>query len=195
MYKIFFLLHFLGAILMFTAVGINLASLIWMVFSKELKIMRICSIWTVKIGKVIPYSIFLLLISSLYLVFAKWDWEVPWINASLIMLVIVAITSIMIDLPRLKEINRTVNAETAKTPSSELIAKVRDRVLWISISITTMEVAAIIHIMIEKLGTIGSILTLVIALIFGFILSKAILYLADKFNHGVIKNNSVSSGR
>lgn len=192
MYKTFFLLHFLGAILMLTAVGINLLGMIGMVLSKETKIVQLCSTWTVRMGKFLPFSIILLLISSFYMVFMKWGWELPWIDASFIMLIIITVTSITIDLPRLKAINRVVNEETTNTPSFDLLEKSRDHVLWNSVSIMAMEVAAIIHIMIEKLGTAGSLITLVLALIVGLLYSKIILHLANKFNPADVRNKTVN---
>lgn len=193
MYKTFFLLHFLGAILMFTAVGINLLGMIGMVLSKETKVVRLCSTWAVRMGKFLPFSIILLLISSFFMVFTKWDWELPWIDASFVMLIIITVTSITIDLPRLKAINRVVKEEATSTPSFDLMAKSRDHVLWNSVSIMAMEVAAIIHIMIEKLGTAGSLITLALALIVGLLYSKIILHLANKFNPAAaIRNNTVN---
>jgi hypothetical protein len=192
MYKIFFLLHFLGAILMFTAVGVNLLGMIGMVLSKETKVVRLCSTWTVRMGKFLPFSIILLLLSSFYMVFTKWDWELPWIDASLVMLIIITVTSITIDLPRLKAINSVVIEETTSTPSFDLMVKTRDHVLWNSVSIMTMEVAAIIHIMIEKLGIAGSLITLVLALVVGLLYSKIILHLANKFNPTVVRNKTVN---
>lgn len=192
MYKIVFLLHFLGAILMFTAVGISLLAMIGMAFSKETKIVRLCSIWIVRMVKFLPYSITLLLISSLYMVFTKWDWEVPWIDASLVMLIIITFTSITIDLPRLKTILKIAQEEKADTPSFELMAKSRDHFLWNSVSFMAMEVAAIIHIMIEKLGTAGSLLTFAAALIAGLLYAKIILHLANKFNPTIINNKTVN---
>jgi hypothetical protein len=191
MYKTFFLLHFLGAILMFTAVGINLAGMLGMVFSKETKMVRFCSIWTLRMGKFLPFTIILLLVSSLYMVFAKWDWELPWVDASLVMLLIISVTNITIDFPRLKVIHRAVNAESGSTHSRECTAKVRDHVLWNSVSIMTMEVAAIIHIMIEKLGIVGSLITLAIAFIVGLLFSKTVLHLANRLNP-TVKNKVVN---
>ncbi|MDP4108098.1 MAG: hypothetical protein Q8935_24550, partial [Bacillota bacterium] len=129
---------------------------------------------------------------SFYMVFTKWGWELPWIDASFVMLIIITVTSIAIDLPRLKEINRVVKEETTKTPSFDLLEKSRDYVLWNSVSIMAMEVAAIIHIMIEKLGTAGSLITLLLALIVGLLYSKIILHLANKFNPADVRNKTVN---
>jgi hypothetical protein len=192
MYKLFFLLHFFGAILMFTAVGINLASLIWMAFSKETKRIRICSLWSARMGKFLPFTIILLLVSSFYLVFSKWDWEFPWIDVSLVILLILTVSSFAIDLPRLKAIQSAAAAETATTPSVDLTEKVRDHVLWNSVSILTMEVAAIIHIMIEKLGAAGSLMTPALALILGLLFSKTVLHLANRLNPAVVHKETVN---
>lgn len=154
--------------------------------------MRFCSSWSTKMAKILPFTIILLLVSSFYLVFTKWDWEVPWIDASLVMLLMIAFSSIKIDLPRIKALDQAAHAETAITPSLALVAMGRDHVLWNSVSIMTMEVAAIIHIMIEKYGVISSILTLAAALLVGLIFSKTVLALANRLNPTVVKKHTIN---
>jgi hypothetical protein len=177
---------------MFTVVGLNIASMFWMVFSKETKVMRLCSFWSTKMSTFLPFSIMLLLISSIYLVIFKWDWEIPWIDVSLVTLIIITVTSITIDTPRLKAINAAINAETVSVPSLEMTEMARDHVLWNSVSIMTMEVAAVIHIMIEKLGTVGSLITVGLALIVGLLFSKAVLRLANRFNPIIVDKEIVN---
>lgn len=81
--------------------------------------------------------------------------------------------------------------ETESTASFGLIEKVHDRIIWNILSITTLEVGGIIHLMIEKFGTLESLLTFFAILILGLILAKTILHLANKSNHSTY-NQSLS---
>jgi hypothetical protein len=81
----------------------------------------------------------------------------------------------IIKLKRLKAILETANAEKNEVPSSKLLEKVRDRVLWNSVSVMTMLTLAILFLMTLKLAMLWSIITLVLATFLGFILSKILL--------------------
>jgi hypothetical protein len=95
-----------------------------------------------------------------------------------------------INLRRLIEIHQAVDAEANDVPSFTVMEKARNQNFWNSLSIMSVLVAGIIHLMIEKLGTIGSLLTFCITLIMGFLLSKAVLHLAHKLNPLPVVNST-----
>jgi hypothetical protein len=181
MYNAFFIFHFFGAICVFSAAAITFLNMVGMAFTKETRGMWNCSYWAMKMARFWLYSIILILVSSIYLVFSRWGWKFPWIDVSLVMLILMMALSPII-IHRLKEIHRTVDEETENLASLKSMEKVRDPLLWNSVSIMSLEVAGIIHLMIEKLGTLGSILTFCITLILGILLSKVVLRLANKLN-------------
>jgi hypothetical protein len=192
MYNTFFIFHFFGSICVFSAAAITFLNMMRMVFSKETKVMWICSYWAMKMGQFWFFSIVLILVTSIYLSFSRWGWEFPWIDVSFVMLIVMMALCPII-LRRLKGIHHAVDVETNDVSSFKLMEKVRGHSLWNSLSIMTVQVAGIIHLMIEKLGTIGSLLTFCITLILGFLLSKAVLHLANKLNPLPVVNSTGKS--
>jgi hypothetical protein len=190
MYKSFLFLHILGVMVMFAAVGITLTGMIGMVFAKETKILKVWSKVTVKMDEFLPFSVILILAPGLYLVISSWGWKVPWVNISLAALILMSLAGPIINLRRFKEILVTVNAETGDIPSAKLVEKVRDRVLWNTVSIMTMEVLGIIYLMTVKPGILGSLVTLVIGILLGLIISNIFLSKASKTEFSIEKSKT-----
>ncbi|MER2113856.1 MAG: hypothetical protein ABS960_14280, partial [Solibacillus isronensis] len=67
------------------------------------------------------------------------------------------------------------DAETASTPSANLVKTVQDRLLWISVITMTALAVAIVFLMTVKLGLLGSLVTFGVALIAGYIASTLLL--------------------
>jgi hypothetical protein len=55
------------------------------------------------------------------------------------------------------------------------LEKVQDRVLWNSVLIMTMLTLAIVFLMTVKLAWVGSILTIAVAIVLGFILANILI--------------------
>jgi hypothetical protein len=189
MYNTFFTFHFFGSICVFSAAAITFLNMMRMVFSKETKVMWVCSYWAMNMGKLWFFSIVLILFSSIYLSFSRWGWKFPWIDVSFVILIVMLVLC-HINLRRLIEIHQAVDAEANDVPSFTVMEKARNQNFWNSLSIMAVLVAGIIHLMIEKLGTIGSLLTFCITLIMGFLLSKAVLHLAHKLNPLPVVNST-----
>jgi len=80
-----------------------------------------------------------------------------------------------INLRRLKAILNAAIAEENAAPSAGLLEKVQDRVLWNSVLIMTMLTLAIVFLMTVKLAWIGSVITIAVAIVLGFILANIMI--------------------
>lgn len=180
MYNIVLFIHILGAIIMFVAVGITLLAMISMLYSTTTEDLRKWSALAVKLDGLLPFSVILILLPGLYLVFTSWGWGNAWIDLSLATLIIMTFMGPIINLRRLKSIQKAVNEETNVVPSSVTLDKVRDRTLWRSISIMTMLALAILFLMTVKLPLRESIITLVVAIIIGLDAAKILLIRVSK---------------
>lgn len=168
-------LHILGVLFMFAAVGVTLTGMFGMLHSKDNKTLKIWAALSVKMDEFIPFSVILILLPGLYLVFSTWGWDIAWVNISLGALLLMSLAGPIINLRRFKSILLTVNAESGETPSPNLLSKVRDQFLWNSISIMTMEVLGIIYLMTIKPPLIESLITIVICFVLGIVCSKLVL--------------------
>lgn len=180
MYKMMLFLHILGAMFMFAAVGLTLAGMFGMLFAKENKFIQIWSSFTVKADEFLPFSVILVILPGLYLVITAWGWKISWLNVSLIALGIMTILGPLINLPRFKSIQKTVNEESENLPSPTLLKKIRNRTLWNSVSVMTMELLGLIYLMTVKPSIFASLFTLALGIVLGLIFSAICLNLAAK---------------
>ena len=181
MYQIMLFLHILGVILMFVAVGGTLAGMFGMLYAKDVSALKLWSKLATKMDGFLPFSVILILLPALHLVFTTWGWDTAWINVSLVVLLLMTIAGPAINLRRLKGITQAVNNETVAIPSANLIAKVRDRVLWTSVSIMTIIGLGIVYLMVIKPEIIHSLIALAICIIVGWLFANiALAYTKNK---------------
>jgi len=179
-YNIVLFIHILGAILMFVAVGFTLLAMISMLYSTKTEGLRNWAALAVKLDGLLPFSVILILVPGLYLVFTSWGWGNSWIDISLALLLIMTFMGPIINLRRLKSILNGTIAETELVPSAGLLEKVRDRTLWNSVLIMTMLTISILFLMTVKLTMSGSIITIVIAIILGLLAANILISRATK---------------
>jgi hypothetical protein len=165
---------------MFVAVGITLLSMISMLHSVKTDGIRNWSALAVKLDGLLPFSVILILLPGLYLAISTWGWGNGWVDFSLSALIIMTLMGPIINLRRLKAILNAAIAETSEEPSAALLEKVRNPVLWNSVLIMTMLTVAILFLMTLKLAMVGSCITLVAAIIIGFIFAKILLSKVSK---------------
>ncbi|TWT25179.1 hypothetical protein [Planomicrobium sp. CPCC 101110] len=160
---------------MFMAIAILATAMLSMLYAKETEKIRLWSNLAVKIDALFPLSTLIILAPALYLVFSAWGWGMAWINVSLAALLANSFLGPVINLRRLKGILSAANSETNSAPSAELLSKVRDRILWTSVSIMSMIIVGILFLMAVKLPLLGSLITMLIAVAGGFVLANVLL--------------------
>ena len=175
LYNIVLFLHIAGAVIMFMAIAILALSMLSMLQSKDTENVKRWSGLAVKTDVLFPLSTLLIIVPALYLVFSTWGWGTAWINVSLAALLGASFLGPVINLRRLKGILAAAEAETDVVPSISLVNKVRDRVLWNSVSIMAMLAVGILFLMAVKLALLGSLITMVLAVAVGFGLAQFIL--------------------
>jgi uncharacterized membrane protein len=175
LYNVVLFLHILGAVIMFMAIAILALSMISMLHSKDTENVKRWSGLAVKTDALFPLSTLLILAPALYLVFSAWGWETAWINVSLAALLGNSFLGPVINLRRLKGILAAAEAETDAVLSTALLNKVRDPVLWNSVSIMSMLIIGILFLMAVKLALWGSLITMAIAIITGLALAHFML--------------------
>lgn len=175
LYNVVLFLHILGAVIMFMAISILALSMLSLLHAKETGDVKRWSGLAVKTDALFPLSTLIIIVPALYLVFSTWGWGIAWINVSLAALLGTSFLGPVINLRRLKGILAAAEAETDSVPSSDLVRKVRDPVLWNSVSIMSMLVFGILFLMAVKLPLVGSLITMAIALVAGLVLARFML--------------------
>lgn len=184
-------LHVFGTLLMFMGVGIALTALLCILFAKDTQSIGTWAKVAHKSDGLIPVSVIFIFFPGLYLVFSTWGWGTGWIDISLAALIVLMIMGPVINLPRIKAILKAVTEEKSTTPSPALLQIVHNRTLWNSFMIMTMVSFGIVFLMTMKLAVMGSLITMVISVILGLILSNILLGKASTAN--LVKTGSGQS--
>lgn len=197
LYNVMLFFHILGTIVMFVAIGITLTAMIAMLYAKKTEILREWAALAVKLDGLLPFSVILILLPGLHLVFTAWGWGMAWVNLSLITLIAMTLMGPIINLRRLKAILTAVNNETEPTPSSETLDKVRDQTLWHSVITMTMLVIAILFLMTVKPAVLGSLIVLGTAILFGVVAARTLLSRTSQSitSRAVDPHSKLSGGR
>lgn len=193
LYNLMLFFHIFGTLLMFMGVAIALTALLSILYAKDTQSIRTWAKVAVKSDGLIPISVIFILFPGLYLVFSTWGWGTGWIDLCLATLIAMTIMGPLINLPRLKAILEAANNETSSSPSTALLQTIHNRTLWNSFMIMTMLGFGIVFLMTMKLAMVGSLVTLLISIVIGYILANIILGKATsntKINTG--SNQSVT---
>lgn len=174
-YSIGLFLHIFGVILMFMGVGITIAAMVAMLFSKQVEQVRLWSFLAEKADGLIPVSVLFILLPGLYLTFTTWGWTMAWINISLVVLVVMSVMGPMINLKRIRRIHSAAVAEQDGIIPAGLYQAIRDKVLWNSVSIMTLLAFGLVWLMTAKPGLLASLWALVVAVIAGAFVGNAAL--------------------
>lgn len=175
LYNVVLFLHILGAVIMFMAIAILATAMLSMLNAKETEKIRLWSNLAVKTDALFPLSTLVILAPAIYLVFSVWGWGTAWINVSLAALLANSFLGPIINLRRLKRILALAESETGVAPSFELAGKVRDRILWNSVSVMSISIVGILFLMAVKLPLLGSLITIIAAVAAGVILANVLL--------------------
>ncbi|SHR52023.1 Uncharacterised protein [Mycobacteroides abscessus subsp. abscessus] len=167
--------HIFGTLMMFMGVAIALTALLSILYAKDTQSIRTWAKVAVKSDGLIPISVIFILFPGLYLVFSTWGWGTGWIDLCLATLIAMTIMGPVINLPRLKAILEAANNETNSSPSTALLQTIHNRTLWNSFMIMTMLGFGIVFLMTMKLAMVGSLVTLLISVVLGYVLATIIL--------------------
>lgn len=168
LYNIFLFLHILGAMGIFTALGLewmSLANLRRVTTTEQAREWLKIFPWLRRIG---PASLATLLLAGLYLTFTAWGW-VPWIIVSFLSMVLLPIFGASSGI-RMARIAEEFTTRTGKLPT-EIQEQLNMPAFWISLRLRTVILLGIVFLMTTKLALMGSLMTMGAALVLGFLLN------------------------
>ncbi len=174
-YSIALFLHIVGAIIYFVAVGLEQASLMSLRRSTLVEPARewlnVFS-WLRRLG---PLSMILILLSGFYMMATTLGWT-AWIIMALISMVLIAVIGGAVAGPRMGAIGQMMAKESGAM-SSALRQRLNDPLFSISMQVRTAIALGIVFLMTVKPDLIGSLITLFVAIILGFIVALPALRL------------------
>ncbi len=171
LYTISLYLHIVGALILFSAVGIE-----WMVLTNLRKstsregILSWLSIFP-KLKNFFMTAFFLLLIPGIYMMLDIWH-SAGFVVVGIIGLILLSISGRALSGSRLMAIGKAAAQSESESPLSELLIKVRDPYLWTSFLIRTGAAFGIVYMMTVKTDILDSIIIIAIGCVLGFLAAK-----------------------
>ena len=171
LYTISLYLHIVGALILFSAVGIELMCLtnLRKAGTRDSIILWLNNFSILR--KFFTTAFFFLLISGIYMMIDIWQ-TAAFAYIGIIGLLALSISGGAVSGKRIEAIGKSAAKGEAELPLSELILKSRDKFLWNSFLIRLFTALGLVFIMTFKTNLVNSIIAVLIALLIGFMGGK-----------------------
>ncbi len=170
LYRIVLFAHIIGALSLFIGVAGIVVGMYGMRKAKTVKQFREWSWLASTTDKAMPFIALLVVAPGVYMVFTVWGWHTAWADVALGTFMLLIASGIVFIGPRLAMFKKAVQgAEQDALVSPELRVYILDPFLWTIVSIFMAVVFSIVFLMTIKPDLIGSLATVGIAVILGFV--------------------------
>src|SRR5262245_33792170 len=174
LYALALFLHVLGALALGAGNALLLTGLLQARRASTAEELRLWSRLALGTGRTSLLSALLLLVPGVYLVVAAWGWTIPWIDASLGVVVILALLGRFALGPRLAALHRGA-LQAASGPVSDALRQRRtDRALWTAAWTSTALFLGVVFLMTSKPGVAVTLATVAVAIVGGMAAAAAL---------------------
>ena len=169
------LLHIMGVLGMFIAIGLEQAVLFRLRAAKTATLVREWSRVMSIVEKMFPISGVLILGAGLYMAFTTWGWSQAWIDTSLGVFLLASVLAPTVTSPRFKAIRKASESAQEGMLSGELWQLTHDSVLLTTIFIMDFLTVGVVCLMTIKPGWIVAPAIILVAFV-------AALFIANKLS-------------
>ncbi|MEO7000886.1 MAG: hypothetical protein ABI068_03705 [Ktedonobacterales bacterium] len=169
-YTIALFVHILGAIGLFVAVSLIVVAFIRMQQATTLTQLREWASVANVAGKSLIFVSLVILAPALYMVILAWGFATPWVMASLITFVVLAIMGATLNGRNIERIVALTQAPASDRIPDEVRSRLMAPQLWLPEGIRLMLLFGILYLMAVKPGLLSSTLILIGMLILGIVL-------------------------
>jgi multisubunit Na+/H+ antiporter MnhG subunit len=174
-YHLVLFVHILGALGLFMALAVELAIMVGARSARTVEAVRAWSSASKPLDVVFPITSLLILGAGLAMTIGFWGWTQAWIDLSLGLLVLLSIVGAAFNGTHARRIAQRAAALGQGAIPPDLSRELNNPAHWTSVvSMATLGLG-IVFLMVEKPGLLGSIITLVIALLVGVVLAQMLV--------------------
>jgi hypothetical protein len=175
LYGLALFLHVAGVICLFVLTGIEWAGMLAKRRAQTIEEIRAWSWVDRASGGLFFHATLLTLIPGLYLAQARWGWTLPWIDASLVILIVISASGPIVNKPRFMKVHMAAGRAGHGPVPAEVSDLVNDSVLWASVHCNGTLMVGMVYIMILKSGMLDTILAVAVTLAAGIASSRMVL--------------------
>jgi hypothetical protein len=174
-YHLVLFIHILGALGLFMALAVEVASMIGARSASTVEAVRMWSSTSKPLAIIFPVASLLILGAGLAMTLGAWGWSHAWIDLSLGLLILLSIAGAAFNGTHAKRIAERAAAPGHGAIPPDLRHELNDPLHWTSvISMATLAVG-IVFLMVNKPDLLGSVITLVVALLVGVVLAQVLV--------------------
>jgi hypothetical protein len=171
LYTISLYLHITGALVLFSAIGIEWMCLTNLRKCESRENIRTWLNHSSVLRKFFSTAFFLLLIPGLYMMFDIWQ-NAAFAIIGIIGLLVLSISGGAVSGKRLAAIGKAAAKSEAESPTFELLLKVKDKFFWNSFLIRTCVALGIVFLMTVKTDFTNSLIVISISIVLGYLAAK-----------------------
>lgn len=166
-YNVALFLHIVGVLALFAAFGVLLAGMVGMLRASTVERARAGAGLAHGIGPVFPIPNALILLAGLYMAATEWGWTTPWIDVSLVGLLVMALLGRFVIGSRIEAAYEAALAAPEGPIPDALHRRRADLGLWTTVLTFVSVVVGIVFLMVVKPGLAGVLATIGIAVVIG----------------------------
>jgi hypothetical protein len=167
LYHFVLFLHILGVLGLFAAITLQHAFLTGIRTASSVSQVRAWSQLVPVIERSHPITSPLILLSGLYLTIASWGFQTAWIDASILVLIAMAIVGVRLVAPRFQAIHHAADAASEGPIPDALAREIGDPGVKSTVRSQSAIAIGLIFLMTNKPDLIGTIVVLVVAVVLG----------------------------
>lgn len=166
-YSVVLFFHVLGAVALFAVLGALLVGMVLMRRASTVEQVRTWAGLAHGIGPVFPVPNVLILLAGLYMAATEWGWAVPWIDVSLVALVVMAVLGRTVIGSRIEKAHEASLAAPEGPIPDALHRRRTDPVLWSTFLSFVAVAVGIVFLMTVKPGLAGALAAIGVAIVIG----------------------------
>ena len=124
--------------------------------------------------KVMPVFALAILLAGLYMAWTRWTFSIAWIDAALVVFLVVLVLSATVLRRNFVLVSREVTAAQSESIPASLAARIRDRAMWTAEYGVSGLLLGIVYLMTVKPDLLGSVLALSVGLFAGLLVGMLV---------------------
>lgn len=175
-YHLALFVHLLGVLGLFMALAVELTSMLGARRAMTVEAVRAWNSVSRPLAIVFPITSLLILGAGVAMTFSLWGWGYAWIDVSLVLLILLSGLGAAVNGAYAKRIAAQVEALGQGPVPPELRHELNRPLHWTSVISMILLALGIVFLMVAKPDWLGSVITLVIALLVGVLLAQALVH-------------------
>jgi len=163
LYSFALFVHVVAVLGLFTAITLEIAALWRMRAATSVAMVREWSGVVERMAAVFQVVSLLIVLTGVYMVARKWNWQTAWADISLVGLIALVALEAVVNARRGKAIHSSAREAPEGGVPGGLTRRINDPMLWTSVQTMMFAALGMVYLMTVKPGVVGSLVAMAVA--------------------------------